>query len=83
MTSPTAETLWGVWGSPDEVIAVGNLGTAVHLGDEWVTKDTGTDNDLCDVWTGTDSRAFAVGPNGTILRYDGAWSPMTSGRRAR
>jgi hypothetical protein len=68
-----------VWGSPDEVIAVGNFGTAAHLGDEWFTKATGTDNDLCDVWTGADSRAFAVGLRGTILRYDGSWASMTSG----
>jgi hypothetical protein len=79
MPSPTTETLWGVWGSPDEVIAVGNFGTAVHLGDEWVTKDTGTENDLCDVFVAADSRAFAVGLNGTVLHYDGSWASMTSG----
>lgn len=90
MTSPTAETLWGVSGSPDEVITVGNMGTAVHLTEGWNLKDSGTQNDLCDVWCNSDTRAFAVGLGGTILRYDGAgtlatsntlagaWSPMSS-----
>lgn len=82
MTSPTTETLWGVWGSPIEVIAVGNVGTAIHLRDAWEKKASGTDNDLCDVWTDGNSRAFAVGLNGTILRYDGDWEPMNSGTLA-
>lgn len=79
MASPTAETLWGVSGSPDEVIAVGNIGTAVHLTDGWHLKDSGTQNDLCDVWSDGDTHAIAVGLGGTILRYDGSWSTMTSG----
>jgi hypothetical protein len=81
MTSPTDQTLWGAWGSADEVIAVGNLGTAAHLvAEPWRTQDTGTYDDLCDVWVDGDSRAFAVGLGGTILRYDdGVWSPMASG----
>lgn len=79
MTSPTTETLWGVWGSPSEVMAVGNLGTAVHLSDAWLPKASGTQSDLCDVWSDNESNAFAVGLRGTILQYDGAWSSMNSG----
>lgn len=80
MPSPTTETLWGVWGSEGEVVAVGNLGTAAHLVVEpWQTKDSGTGNDLCDVFVAGDSRAFAVGVGGTILRYDGAWTTIASG----
>lgn len=93
MPSPTTETLWGVWGSPGEVIAVGNLGTAAHFtGEPWQTKESGTGSDLCDVWSGDDGRAFAVGLGGTILRYGaedvpplavfaaaGTWSFMNSG----
>ncbi len=80
MPSPTTETLWGVWGSSGEVVAVGNVGTAAHLVVEpWVTKDSGTINDLCDVFVADDSRAFAVGLGGTILRYDGTWSTVASG----
>lgn len=86
MVSPTTETLWGVWGSADEVIAVGNIGTAVHHTGTWVIKPTGTQDDLCDVFTAADSRAFAVGLGGTVLRYApastrgttvaGTWSSM-------
>lgn len=80
MASPTIETLWGVWGSPAEVIAVGNMGTAAHLVVEpWQTKASGTSNDLCDVWSDSNTRAFAVGLGGTILRYATAWSLMNSG----
>lgn len=82
MTSPTTETLWGVWGSADAVVAVGNVGTAVHLADAWLTKTTGTRLDLCDVWTDGESRALVVGVHGIVLHYEGSWSIMTSGTSA-
>lgn len=92
MASPTTETLWGVWGSASEVIAVGNMGTAAHLTTgPWQTKETGTSNDLCDVFSDGNTRGFAVGVGGTIVRYsvedvppvavfaaDGTWSLMNS-----
>ncbi len=72
MVSPATETLWGIAGSAAEVITVGNVGTAVHLTDGWNLGNTGTTTDLCDVFVSSNTRAFAVGPGGTILLYNGA-----------
>jgi hypothetical protein len=49
-------------------------------GGGWTTAATGTTRNLQGVWGPASSSVFAVGNNGTILRYNGAaWSPMTSG----
>src|SRR5688572_402955 len=83
MTTNTPELLWGVWGGKDDVVAVGTRGSANHLsGDEWLVKPSGVGVSLCDVWMSPDGDALAVGPEGTILRYDGTWSAMNSGTSA-
>ncbi len=83
MESPTVQTLWGVSGSPDEVITVGNVGTAAHLADGWNLKASGTALDLCDVWSDGETRAFAVGLGGIIIGYNRPDETTTAGFRDR
>jgi len=48
--------------------------------DSWVTMTSGTTEHLYSVWGSSCSNVFAVGDNGTILRYNGrTWTSMTSG----
>jgi hypothetical protein len=46
----------------------------------WKPMVSGTSRDLLGVWGSASDNVFAVGQQGTILRYDGAsWSQMASG----
>lgn len=66
-------TLQNVWGNaPNDVWAVGSGGTIRHFnGDTWTPSVSNTTNGLQNVW-GFASQVFAVGNNGTFLRYDSA-----------
>ncbi|MBN1842461.1 MAG: hypothetical protein JW883_09315 [Deltaproteobacteria bacterium] len=79
--------LRGVWGcAPTDVFAVGlfaysDFTRIFHYdGDSWSEMDSGTTENLYDVWGSSAADVFAVGTSGTILHYDGdGWSaPMTS-----
>jgi hypothetical protein len=81
MESGTSETLAGVCGASNVVMAVGNNGVALRrVGDgPWEPIDTHSQDVLQAVWMAGSNAAFAVGGNGTTLRYDGAdWSTMES-----
>ena len=46
----------------------------------WTAMNSGTTDNLFAVWGTSATNVFAVGANGTILRYNGAvWSRMMSG----
>ncbi len=46
----------------------------------WVPEQTSTDSALYDIWGSSRENIFAVGENGTILRYNGfSWSHSASG----
>ena len=46
----------------------------------WSAMDSGTTNELGDVWGSSSSDVFAVGYNGTLLHYNGSvWSTISSG----
>jgi len=80
MNSGTTELLWGVTGSPGQVIAVGTRGTAIHLeSGTWQGKPTLTFRDLCDARSAADGRAISVGTFGTIIGYDGSTPPPLAG----
>ncbi|MBN1774677.1 MAG: hypothetical protein JXB32_25675 [Deltaproteobacteria bacterium] len=68
--------------SVDDEMAVGTGGLAVRrrVGARILdVLDTGTTETLRDVWMASATEAFAVGDNGTILRWDGtAWTSMTA-----
>ncbi len=52
---------------------------AVHA-QSWIEMDSGTTVDLYDVWGSASDDVYAVGANGTILRFDGtSWQSMVSG----
>ena len=63
-------SLSAVWGSaPNDVFAVGTWGRILHYdGQSWTPMDSGTTADLGAVW-GHGQTVFAVGSDGTILRY--------------
>jgi cysteine-rich repeat protein len=83
--------LRAVWvAGPDEVFAVGPLGTILHYDGNpalrWELMDSGVqdvvegiDTMLTGVWGTSPSDVFAVGTHGTILHYDGTWTRMDSG----
>jgi hypothetical protein len=81
MPSGTSDDLNCVWGSADDVFAVGEGGTILHFDRaSWTPMDSGTSADLGGVWGSARDDVFVVGRQGTICHYDGTrWSPMTSG----
>lgn len=69
----------GVWGIPNEVLLlVGFGGTILSWeGDEWRTRESGTEERLVDVWGTSPTNVWAVGDHGTVLRFDGEqWSAV-------
>lgn len=85
--SGTTETLHAVWGSgPEQVIAVGSSGSAIHYdGSAWGELGaTGTAQTLNSVWGVSPTDVYAAGDGGVLLHYDrGAWSPSSSGTTAQ
>lgn len=79
MTSPTHESLRGVWGNSDaSVFAVGTRGTILHYnGSSWGPMASGTTRSLAGVWGTSGSDLFAVGENATVVRY-GMWGPLVA-----
>lgn len=76
-TPASADGAWlrAVWTSGSAGFVVGNGGVALSLeGDTWVPVQTGTVEDLLDVWGATDDAVWAVGTGGKVLHWDGfAW----------
>ena len=59
------------------VVTVAVAGAAVNL---WAQLTSGTTSTLYGVWGTSATNVYAVGTDGTILRYDGtSWAAMTSG----
>ncbi|PTL81542.1 hypothetical protein [Vitiosangium sp. GDMCC 1.1324] len=80
--SKTTQTLESIHGSgPNDVWAVGRLGTLIHWdGTQWSGVDSGTNIDLHAVWAVGPKDAWAVGERGTVLHWDGTrWSRMALG----
>ncbi len=89
MTSPTSDSLLGVWGSSgSNVFAVGENGTILHYnGTSWTEMTVSTSDPLVSVWGSSESDIFAVGGfredntslRSVILHYDGTnWEEMPS-----
>lgn len=89
--TPGDEVLFGVWGaSADDIWAVGGnvfadqpYGVIWHYdGEVWTALDTTTIDPagllpLFKVWGRSANEIYAVGQDGTLLRFDGeAWSPF-------
>jgi hypothetical protein len=74
-----------VWGSPDkanDTYCVGDGGTIGHFGGSVPGgfMDSGTTENLKDIWGSSSSNVFAVGSNGTFLIYDGySWTAPMAG----
>jgi hypothetical protein len=74
-----------VWGSPDkanDTYCVGDGGTIGHFGGSIPGgfMNSGTTENLKDIWGSSSSNVFAVGSNGTFLVYDGySWSAPMAG----
>lgn len=80
------EILFKVWGSSNQVWAVGSGGTIAHSsGADWSVQPTPIDDRLIALWgTGSDE-LFAVGGDGrgVVLRYDaGTWREFAAGPEA-
>ena len=81
MTSPTPQSLNGVWGSSgSDVFAVGATGVIIHYnGVSWSLKSSPTTQSLNSVSGSTGSDVFAVGGNGIIIHYNGSsWLQQSS-----
>jgi hypothetical protein len=74
--------LYGVWARPKFVVAVGDGGKAYRYdttSTTWTPVATGTTEALYGIWGPSDDLAWAVGANGTILRWtSGTFAPDTS-----
>lgn len=88
VTTGTAKTLWGVWGTRILVVgswvtvlwAVGADGTILlGNGTAWTASASGTTETLYGVWGSGPSDVWAVGTNTTTLHWDGAaWTVVTT-----
>ncbi|HUU21145.1 MAG TPA: hypothetical protein VM389_01290 [Phycisphaerae bacterium] len=67
-----------IWGSGDVVFVVGSGGLALQVSGSVVEQlETGTTEDLVDVFGMDETDVYAAGSNGTVLHFDGvAWSPV-------
>ncbi|HSG99680.1 MAG TPA: M64 family metallopeptidase, partial [candidate division Zixibacteria bacterium] len=72
------QDMHALWGSgPDDVFAVGNLGTILHYGGVgWGAVPSGSGEQLTGVWGSAPDDVFAVGLNaGEVLHFNGSsWS---------
>ena len=84
-TSESGATNWllGISGtSESDIYAVGLGGEVLHYdGTDWSAENSGTTEDLFDVWAVPGGDVVAVGNAGTILRSDGSgvWTADSSG----
>ena len=92
-STPTTETLWGVWGAaPDDLWAVGGSGfpgataTILHFdGSEWSDHPPpalmgASVHAFFKVWGTSASNVYIVGQRGTVLHWDGtAWAQELTG----
>ena len=71
--------LFAVWGrSSQDVYAVGNAGVILHYdGTQWSQMTSNTNYSLYGIW-GTGQVIYAVGRNGTLLRYLNTWQSIPS-----
>jgi cysteine-rich repeat protein len=79
---PTAETLYGLWGSAvDDVYAVGRNGTILHHdGLTWTVQDSDTTIDLHAVDGDGAGNVYAAGKELTLLAGGGgSWTTLRSG----
>lgn len=81
--NPSGSWINDLWGQGDTVYGVGDSGAILVSGDRganWSTMPSPTTESLNGVWgASVDGPVFAVGNNGTILRYlGGSWAAMTS-----
>jgi hypothetical protein len=84
------EEYMGIWGIADKVFVVGRRNSIWsglirrYDGSGWVDVYTGSyPSELSAVWGISEQGIFAVGSNGTILRFDGAtWNRISSGSGA-
>jgi hypothetical protein len=76
-TKIVARTATDVW-------AIGARGTVMRSdGTGWERIESGTTEDLLDVWMASDSDGWFVGEGGTILRWNGTgFAPVVSGTTA-
>jgi cysteine-rich repeat protein len=82
MQTPIAASLKGIWGSESDIFVVGAAGTILRAtggSEAWSTMPSGTTLLLNSVWGSSASNVFAVGDEGTILRFDGnSWTSFPS-----
>ena len=85
------QSMYGIWGaSTSKIWAVGDKGTIFHCKNScttsgssaqnyWNTQTSGTTSNLRDVFGFSATDVFAVGYDGTIIRYNGTkWNKMTT-----
>jgi len=71
--SATASTLRDVWVGAGLAVAVGAQGTIVHrTSSGWTAQASPTTAELVAVWGAGPNLVYAVGSDGSLLRYDGA-----------
>ncbi len=82
VSSPSTETLWGLWGVQDNVWAVGANGTILNWLESrgsWLAQDGPSDQDLKGIFGSASDDIWVVGEGGTLLHYNGVqWDDMIS-----
>ena len=75
---PTDRVLWSVWGSEDQVVAVGDEGAIVAFdGRRWLSQVAPSPLHLHGVWGRRADQVYAVGDFATVIEFDGARLPAS------
>jgi hypothetical protein len=80
MTTPTAEWMFGLWGtSRSNLYASGDNGVILRYdGATWTQEASGVGAPMFDLWGSGPTDIFAVGDSSTITHYDGGgWTPQS------
>ena len=69
---PTDRVLWSVWGSDDQIVAIGDEGAIVAFdGRRWLTHAAPSPLHLHGVWGRRADQVYAVGDFASVIEFDG------------
>jgi hypothetical protein len=80
----SGETLQDLWGFGDDGWIIGSRGSLYRRKGDWRRVESDRPRELRGIWAASQSAAFAVGSEGSFLRWDGtSWERGNAGNETR